>query len=124
MMSHLSGKARVGLLLSLCLGFTACEKKEVIEPGQETEKPGNGVPFEGEPTPIGAPIGDKVSQSIGPEGGVIRSADGNVSLSIPAGALSQATTISLQLIENKAFLGIGPAYEFSPTASSLPNRPN
>jgi hypothetical protein len=109
----LSG-ARVGLLLlSLCLG-TACEKKEEIKPGQGTEKPGKEDPIVGEPTEVGTPTGDKVSQSIGPEGGVVSSADGNVSLTIPAGALSQATTISLQPIENKAFLGIGPAYEFSP----------
>jgi hypothetical protein len=109
-----NGKARLGLLmLSLCLGFTACEKKEVIKPGQE-EVPGNGVPSEGEPTAVGTPIGDKISQSIGSGGGVIRTADGKVSLTIPAGALSQTTTISLQPIENKAFMGIGSAYEFSP----------
>ena len=107
-------KARVALLvLSLCLG-TACEKKEVINPGQGTEKPGKQEPIVGEPTEVGTPTGDKVSQSIGPAGGVVRSADGNVSLTVPAGALSQPTTISLQPIQNKAFLGIGPAYEFSP----------
>jgi hypothetical protein len=115
MMSHFNGKARVGLLLlSLCLGFTACEKKEVVQPGQETEKPGKEAPIVGEPTEVGTPTGDKISQSIGPAGGVIRTADGNVSLTIPAGALSQPTTISLQPIENKALLGIGSAYEFSP----------
>jgi hypothetical protein len=115
MMSQFNGKARVGLLLlSLCLGFTACEKKEEITPGQETEKPGKQEPIVGEPTEVGTPTGDKVSQSIGPEGGVIRTADGLVSLTVPAGALSQATTISLQPIQNKAPLGIGAAYEFSP----------
>ena len=114
MMSHLTSKARVGLLvLSLCLG-TACEKKEEIKPGQETEQPGQGEPIVGVPTEVGTPAGDKVSQSIGPAGGVIRTADGNVSLTVPAGALSQPTTLSLQPIENKAFLGIGSAYEFSP----------
>jgi|GEM_PF-1818444 len=114
MMSHLTAKARVGLLLlSLCLG-TACEKKEVVKPGQETEKPGTGAPIVGEPTEVGTPTGDKVSQSIGPAGGVVRTADGSVSLTVPAGALTQPTTISLQPIENKAFLGIGSAYEFSP----------
>ena len=114
MMSYFNGKARVGLLLlSLCLG-TACEKKEVVEPGPGAEQPGTGVPIVGEPTEVGTPTGDKVSQSIGPAGGVVRTADGNVSLTIPAGALSQSTTISLQPIENKAFLGIGSAYEFSP----------
>ncbi len=114
MMSHLTRKARVGLLLlSLCLG-TACEKKEVVQPGQETEQPGKGAPIVGVPTAVGTPTGDKISQTIGPAGGVVRTADGNVSLSIPAGALSQPTTISLQPIENKAPLGIGSAYEFSP----------
>lgn len=114
MTSNVLSKARVGLLLlSLCLG-TACEKKEVVKPGEETEQPGKGAPIVGEPTEVGTPTGDKVSQSIGPGGGVIRTADGNVSLTIPAGALSQPTTISLQPIQNKALLGIGPAYEFSP----------
>ena len=110
----LSG-ARTGLLLlSLCLGIAACEKKEVVQPGPAPEKPTTEVPLVGEPTAVGTPTGDKISQTIGAGGGVIRTADGNVSLSIPAGALSQPTTISLQPIENKAFQGIGSAYEFSP----------
>ncbi len=111
---NLLSKARVGLLLlSLCLG-TACEKKEEVQPAPETEQPGTGAPIVGVPTEVGTPTGGKVSQSIGPEGGVVRTADGKVSLTVPAGALTQATTISLQPIENKAFLGIGSAYEFSP----------
>jgi hypothetical protein len=113
MKSNVLRQTRVGLLvISLCLGVTACEKVEKIEPDQD--QPGPRETIKGEPTPVGTPIGEKISQSIGPEGGVIRTADGKVSLTVPAGALTQSTVISLQPIENKAFLGIGPAYEFSP----------
>jgi hypothetical protein len=112
MKNNVLSRVRAGVLvLSLWLGIVACNE-EKIRPGHE--QPGTGGPLVGEPTSIGAPTGDKVSQTIGPEGGVIRTADGKVTLIVPAGALTQTTTISLQPIENKAYLGIGSAYEFSP----------
>jgi len=105
---NLFSRAGVGLLvLGCCLSIPACHQQDEVIPVEES-------PAQGEPTAVVSPTGEKISQSIGANGGVLRSADGKVSLSIPAGALAQTTMISLQPIENKAFMGIGPAYEFSP----------
>lgn len=65
-------------------------------------------------TEIGMPDGTLVSKRIGTAGGTIVSADNQVVLRIPAGALLKETEISIQPITNKAPNGMGAAYRFSP----------
>ena len=65
-------------------------------------------------TEPGIPVGDLVTKTIGKEGGSISSADGNAELIFPAGALDDATTISVQPISNTAPNGIGNSYSFLP----------
>jgi hypothetical protein len=55
-----------------------------------------------------------VSLVIGNEGGQLTSSDGFVTVEIPAGAISNATTITIQAIENFAPGGRGNAYRFGP----------
>jgi hypothetical protein len=62
----------------------------------------------------GISLGAAISKTIGPEGGTIASADGRVLLSIPAGALSSSTTISIEPITSTTPGGLGNAYRFSP----------
>jgi hypothetical protein len=66
-------------------------------------------------TPI-APVPAVIpsSASIGPSGGSIRSADGRLTLKVPAGALSAPATLSIAPIANTAPGAIGSAYEFEP----------
>ena len=93
----------IALTASL-LGIGSCR--------QNDPTPGAGEPVVTEP---GEPTGAAVSASIGPAGGSLTSADGTVSLQVPAGALDAATTISIQPITNNAPLGVaGGAYRFSP----------
>ena len=66
-------------------------------------------------TPI-APIPAAIpaSASIGPSGGSIRSADGRLTLKVPAGALAAPTTLSIAPVANGAPNAIGSGYAISP----------
>lgn len=70
-------------------------------------------------TEIGVPDGPVVSKKIGPQGGAISSADNRVTLTIPAGALSKDTEISVQPVTNEAPNGLGAAYRFSPDGTTF-----
>ena len=65
-------------------------------------------------TDVGTPTGETTSMSIGATGGVLESADGNLTLIIPAGALQSATTITIQPITNEGPLGVGSGYRLQP----------
>ncbi|HYE53630.1 MAG TPA: hypothetical protein VD996_02265 [Chitinophagaceae bacterium] len=72
----------------------------------------NGTPAV---TEKGKTIGDPVQKMIGPDGGTITSADGKMTLTIPAGALETNTSVSMQPIESTVPGGIEKAaYRFAP----------
>jgi hypothetical protein len=98
------------MLLSVCL-FESCTKDPVTIPVT-----GKVTPF---PTPVGQPTGNAVSKQIGAAGGSLSSANGRVTLTIPAGALSANTTISIQPVENTAPNGIGESYDFLPNGQQF-----
>jgi hypothetical protein len=77
---------------------------------------GAGDPPTGDPlvTSIGTPVGESVSATIGENGGALVSADEKISLTIPAGALSVATEISIQPVTGEAPLGLGQGYRLLP----------
>jgi hypothetical protein len=66
-----------------------------------------------EPTAIGTPVGEVASKTIGAAGGSLSSADGKISLTIPAGALSEDKTITIQEITDELKGGLK-AYRFTP----------
>jgi len=68
-------------------------------------------------TAIGSPAGNPVSKSIGPAGGSLKSDDGMVEISIPAGALSSNTEIKIQPVTNEAPGGVGLSYDFLPNGT-------
>lgn len=65
-------------------------------------------------TPVGTPIGIASTASIDASGGILTSADGIVKITIPAGALSGATTLSIQSITNNCPGQYGSAYRLLP----------
>ncbi|HEX4478243.1 MAG TPA: hypothetical protein VH142_24345, partial [Polyangiaceae bacterium] len=82
----------------------------VPDSGADSGAPGPAI------TGVGAPIAGVpvASASIGAAGGTLTSGDGQVVLTIPAGALATTTTIGIQAIDNLAPGGTGYAYRFTP----------
>lgn len=76
---------------------------------------GNGTP-DGGPGPGdgGPPVDCNVTPAlcVGADGGTVTSADGNVSLVVPAGALDTPTNITVTAVTGGS--GLGPDYEFGP----------
>lgn len=113
-MTLLSAFRSTRLLPVLLLGLLACSKPgPEINPG-DSPTPGNPA-NPGVPTEVGKPIGAPVSQSIGPAGGTISTADGRITVRFPAGALTAATTIQLQTVTQTA-----PVETESPSIALLP----
>jgi ZU5 domain len=65
-------------------------------------------------TDVGTPTGEITSATIGADGGTLKSADGKLTVTIPAGALSSGTAISIQPITNEGPLAVGSAYRLKP----------
>jgi hypothetical protein len=64
--------------------------------------------------PKGKPMGNAITKTIGASGGTLSSADGIVTLTVPADALNRSTVFSIQPIENTLPNGIGSAYRLLP----------
>ncbi|MFT3826587.1 MAG: hypothetical protein QM731_21885 [Chitinophagaceae bacterium] len=91
-------------IFMLCLLNTSCRKDH----DKTTSGPEETV------TPVGTPTGDAIHKTIDANGGEIASADGTIRVSIPAGALSTATDISVQPVSNELPGGIGNAWRLMP----------
>lgn len=71
-------------------------------------------------TEVGAAQGEKISKEIGPGGGTLSSADGRLTLTVPAGALTETLQFAIQPITNKAGNGLGLAYRLEPNGKVFP----
>lgn len=72
------------------------------------------------PDPLeGTPAGDPVTVTIGPAGGTVATADGGFSLTVPAGALGEATAITVRPMESTAPNSFGVAYRIEPSGLPL-----
>ncbi len=65
-------------------------------------------------TTLGSPDGAAVTKTIGTNGGAITSADSNMSITIPAGALSSDKSITVQPVTRKLPDGYGRVYRLTP----------
>jgi hypothetical protein len=96
-------------LLALCVLFIFSCKKEDIT--------GNPINNNGGPLAvraIGSPLDEAYVETIGSAGGTITSADGQIKIDIPAGALTQEMEIGIQPIKNTAVSGLGYGYRLTP----------
>ncbi len=96
--------------MGLFVGLLSCEKDNPDPDGKEldfsTLKPAV--------TSKGTPIGSVYTQQIGANGGRVQSPDGQITIDIPAGALSANASIGIQPIANEAPLGAGNGYRLTP----------
>src|ERR1700724_3939862 len=95
--------------LIIVLGVVAHSCKKSSVSGNNNNN--NNTP---QPTAVGTPTGPKTSKFIPKSGGSIASADGNLEIDIPAGALAADDTISVQPITNNCPGGNGLAYRLGP----------
>jgi hypothetical protein len=98
------------LVLCTCIFFAACKSTSPTAP-PDTSK--------GTPTAVGTPVGTPSSATIDATGGSLMSPDGRLELLIPAGALSAATTISIQPITNETPLGAGLGFDLLPKGQTF-----
>lgn len=92
-------------LLVICITlFITCTKDDPVEPINETPLV----------TPIGSPVGLQSSASIAGNGGTLSSSDGLLQITIPAGAVTGATTFSIQTITNECPGHFGAGYRLLP----------
>lgn len=92
------------LFIFLVLSFTACKKNTPpVEPVAQPLKKAHG-----------ATLGNAVTKLIGPTGGTISSADGNITIEIAAGTVSGDTPFSIQPIEKALDQSTGTAFRLGP----------
>ena len=114
---------RLVTICSFLILMSAC-MKTVPPPNSGGNNPG-GIPGGSNGnnppaiTPVGIPVGNLVSQTIGPAGGSLVSDDSVVELKIPAGALSENTDISIQSVTDEAPGGIGLSYQLGPDGTKF-----
>jgi hypothetical protein len=109
-------KAQV--LLNLCLlALFACQKSGSSSGGDLPA----GVDNHQQPAPtaVGTPVGAPISGVIGAGGGILYSPDSVLKLTIPAGALSSNTNISIQPVTNQLPGGIGLGYDLLPNGTKF-----
>jgi hypothetical protein len=104
-------KSQVLTLIVLFFITFSCKKDDSPSNGASNSNPIK--------TGKGTPLGDVSSVSIGTTGGTIESADGNLLVTIPSGALSATTAVSIQSISNEAPLGMGMGYRLLPEGTTF-----
>ena len=110
--------AVISLFLLSSILFIGCKKDltDLINLPPDPSDTSYEIP---EYTAIGTPAGNPVTKNIGPAGGSISSDDGLIQLSIPAGALTANTDITIQPITNECPGGIGLAYDMLPNGTKF-----
>ncbi len=104
------------LLLIVSLSFSSCKKGGSPNNGGTGTGGGNGTPAI---TPVGTPTGTPVSKSIGSAGGTLMSADGKLLLTVPAGALTVNTNITIQPVTSTMPGSLGLSYDLQPSGTKF-----
>ena len=123
---HFSPK-RFCILLMILASLAGCKKAvslitNNLPPPPPTTVDSSGTGFDTIPpavTPVGTPVGNIITKTIGASGGSITSDDGRVQLTIPPGALSANTNISIQAVTNTCPGGIGVSYDLLPNGTKF-----
>jgi len=123
---HFSPK-RFCYLLMILASLSGCKKAvslitNNLPPPPPTAVDSSGTGFDTIPpavTPVGTAVGNIITKTIGASGGSITSDDGRVQLTIPPGALSANTNISIQAVTNTCPAGIGLAYDLLPNGTKF-----
>lgn len=72
------------------------------------------------PTALGVVLGDATQAEIGPAGGQLVSPDGNLTVTVPAGAFDRTRTVAIAPISNQAHGGLASAWRITPEGLNTP----
>lgn len=70
-------------------------------------------------TPVGTPLQEAITTTIGAAGGTLTSIDGVLKISVPAGAFASDTEVGIQLISNNAPGGMSSAFRLTPEGTQF-----
>lgn len=90
-------------LTALALGLLNCHPQD---PEPQTS-PSTGAGGKGTVRPVGNSLGAAVSKKTGPDGGSLKSADGALTITVPAGALTALTEVGIEPITSTCDGSIG-----------------
>ncbi|MBX3252772.1 MAG: hypothetical protein KF862_01425 [Chitinophagaceae bacterium] len=107
---------RILLLLFFFVLFVNACKKELLKTNIPMPPETEG----GQVTPVGDVQEAAVTATIGSSGGTLYSADGRLRLTIPAGAVAENVSFSIQRISNTNVAGLGQAYRLLPHDKNFP----
>ena len=85
--------------------------------GDRSAGPGTHTPPQ--TTSVGKSTGPAASLTIGPAGGSLTSGDGQLRVTIPAGAFATATDVTIEPIAALAPWALGPAYRLGPSGTTF-----
>src|SRR6266849_5775239 len=111
-MKKYSFPKRLPFLILLIISLYGCKKS--VADTSNNPPPSNGELLK---TPIGTPVGDPVTATVGVDGGKLISDDGTMELTIPSGALAGDKAVSIQRVSNEIPGGIGFAYDLLPNGT-------
>jgi hypothetical protein len=111
-------RMRKTLVLYLCLLTMAC-KKNGSGPGDSNLPDVVDNHQQPTPTAVGVPVGSPSAKVIGAAGGTLYSPDSVLRLTIPAGALSTNTNISIQPVTSQLPGGVGLCYDLLPNGAQF-----
>ena len=103
-------------LTALLLLLTSCGGGSPDDSGKNVE---NTPLRSAVATAVGEPTGDATSTTIGIAGGSVRTADGEILLTIPSGALTSDTAIGVEPIISNAPGGLGTGYRLTPDGQTF-----
>lgn len=109
----------ISFLLSLVIatGMVACKKEiEDPSPAGPVDEPGIEQPQArpGKVCPVGKPLGQVLTATIGPDGGTLTSADQRLTISVPAGAVETSQSFGIQPITSTGPQALGTGFRLSP----------
>ncbi|MGA0560062.1 hypothetical protein ACO2Q8_25600 [Larkinella sp. VNQ87] len=108
------------LLLALSLLLASCKHEQNLvtpdKPEIPAEKPQSRP---GKVHPIGSPLGTATTQTIGPAGGQLSSADNRLTITVPAGAVETAQSFSIQPISSTGPQSLGNGFRLAPHGTSF-----
>jgi hypothetical protein len=102
------------LFFASCKKDTASSSDDNNNNSNNNNNNNNGQHQTPQPTPEGTPVGAPMQVTIGVNGGAFTTPDGRLSLEFPSGAITAATTFTIQPVTNHCPASTGNAFRITP----------